>query len=71
MTHCESIIEAFEVLDGEGRNKEIHNLIEEKYPDSWKDTGTALADMVPEFIGGNTSFRVRDDFPTFPCTMFE
>jgi hypothetical protein len=36
MTHYEAIIEALEALGGEGRIKEIHNLIEEKYPGAWK-----------------------------------
>jgi hypothetical protein len=62
MTHYKAIIEALECLGGEGTIKEIDQLISVAYPDRWKDSGTALADMVPVYLGGNQSSSVRDEY---------
>jgi hypothetical protein len=53
MIHSEAIIDALEALGREGTIKEINNWINERYLNKWKDASTALADMVPEYLGGN------------------
>jgi hypothetical protein len=61
MTQNEAIIEALEALGGAGTIKEVNAWMEKKYPSRWKDTGTALADMVPVYLGGTTTSNVRDE----------
>jgi hypothetical protein len=62
MNHYQAIILALDDLGGEGTIKEISDWIETKYPNTWKDVGTALADMVPRSIGGNSSLTVSEDY---------
>jgi hypothetical protein len=62
MTQVEAIIEALEALGGEGTIQDVHQKVNEKHPNKWKDSSTALADMVPVYLGGNTSSTVKDDF---------
>jgi hypothetical protein len=62
MNHYQAIILALDDLGGEGTIKEICAWIETKYPNTWKDVGTALADMVPRSLGGNSSSTVSEDY---------
>jgi hypothetical protein len=62
MNHYQAIILALDDLGGEGTIKEISAWIEAKYPNTWKDVGTTLADMVPKSLGGNSSSTVSEDY---------
>ncbi|WP_335568169.1 hypothetical protein [Neobacillus vireti] len=54
MNHNQAIILALASLGGEGTIKEVSDWIQIRYPNKWKDAGTALADMVPKSLGGNS-----------------
>ncbi|WP_231505617.1 ADP-ribosylglycohydrolase family protein [Bacillus sp. EB01] len=62
MNHYEAIIEALTAIGGEATIREVDNWIGNKYPNSWKTAGTALADMVPRQNGGNNSSNVREEY---------
>jgi hypothetical protein len=62
MNQNEAIISALIDLGGEGTIKEVHAWLDEHYPNTWKESGTALADMVPLSHGGNSSSAVRDEY---------
>jgi hypothetical protein len=62
MTLVEAIIKALEALGGEGTIQDVHQKVNEMHPSKWKDPSTALADMVPVYLGGNTSSNVKDEF---------
>jgi hypothetical protein len=62
MNQNEAIIWALIDLGGEGTIQEVREWLDEKYPNMWKDVGTALADMVPEQLGGNSSSTVSDEY---------
>jgi hypothetical protein len=62
MNLYQAIILALDDLGGEGTIKEVSSWIETKYPSTWKDVGTALADMVPKSLGGNSSSTVSDEY---------
>jgi hypothetical protein len=62
MNQNEAIIRALIDLGGEGTIQGIHGWLDEKHPNTWKDVGTALADMVPESQGGNSSSTVLEEF---------
>ncbi|SEN00470.1 hypothetical protein SAMN05192533_10816 [Mesobacillus persicus] len=62
MNHYQAIILALEDLGGEGTIKEVNDWIHFHYPNTWKDRGTALADMVPVSLGGNSSSTVGDEY---------
>jgi len=51
----EAIIEAFNALGGERTIREVEEWVRRRYSHRWKDFGTAMADMVPITLGGNTS----------------
>ncbi|MEW9053961.1 MAG: hypothetical protein AB2392_22600 [Neobacillus sp.] len=57
-----AILLALEDLGGEGTIKEVTKWIEKEYPNTWKDIGTALADMVPVSRGGNVTSTVSDEY---------
>lgn len=57
-----AIILALDELGGEGTIKEVSDWINTRYPNTWKDVGTALADMVPQKLGGNNSSTVSDEY---------
>jgi hypothetical protein len=61
MTQNEVIVEALEALGGEGTIKEVSAWTNKMYPTRWKDYGTAMADMVPVYLGGYTSSNVKDE----------
>jgi hypothetical protein len=61
MTQNEVIIEALEALGGDGTIKEVSAWMDEMYPNRWKDYGTAMADMVPVYLGGNSTSNVKDE----------
>ncbi|MEH7254305.1 hypothetical protein V7111_19465 [Neobacillus niacini] len=44
MNHYEAIILAIDDLGGEGTIKEVSDWIQTRYPNTWKDVGTTLAD---------------------------
>jgi hypothetical protein len=58
----QAIILALDDLGGEGTIKEVNEWIQKKYPNTWKDVGTSLADMVPKSLGGNSSSTVSDEY---------
>lgn len=62
MNHYQAIILALEDLGGERTIKEVNNWIQFHYPNTYKDSGTALADMVPVSFGGNSSSTVGDEY---------
>jgi hypothetical protein len=62
LNHNEAIIWALVDLGGEGSIQEVREWLDENYPNTWKDTGTALTDMVPESHGGNSSSAVKEDY---------
>lgn len=62
MSHHEAIIEALVSLGGEGTIKEVNYRVNKMYPGRWKDTGTTLADMVPTYLGGNTTSTIKDEY---------
>jgi hypothetical protein len=62
MNHYQAIILALDDLGGEGTIKDVNEWIEEKYPNTWKDTGTTLADMVPKSLGGNSTSPVSNQY---------
>jgi hypothetical protein len=62
MNHYQAIILALEDLGGEGTIKEVKEWVDLHYPNTWKDTGTTLADMVPMSLGGNSSSNVGDEY---------
>jgi hypothetical protein len=62
MNHYQAIILALDDLGGEGTIKEVSDWIQIKYPKTWKDVGTTLADMVPKSLGGNSSSTVSDEY---------
>jgi hypothetical protein len=45
-----------------GTIKEVSSWIETNYPNTWKEVGTAQADMVPKSLGGNSSSTVSDEY---------
>lgn len=62
MNHYQAIILALEDLGGEGTIKEVKEWVHLHYSNTWKDTGTTLADMVPMSLGGNSSSNVGDEY---------
>jgi hypothetical protein len=62
MNHYQAIILALDALGGEATIREVNEWIKTKYPNTWKDAGTNLADMVPELLGGNKSSNVSDEY---------
>ncbi|WP_066300257.1 hypothetical protein [Bacillus sp. FJAT-29937] len=58
----EAIILALNSLGGEGTIEKVANWVEKEYPNRWKDIGTALADMVPESLGGNSTSNTKEEF---------
>jgi len=60
----EAIIEAFEALGDSRTINEIQAWVNKRYGDIWKDFGTAMADMVPLYLGGNKSSNVPERFIT-------
>jgi hypothetical protein len=62
MNHYQAIILALDDIGGEGTIKEVSDWIQIKYPNTWKDVGTTLADMVPKSLGGNSSSTVSDEY---------
>ncbi|HDP99204.1 MAG TPA: hypothetical protein ENN22_08485 [bacterium] len=57
-TQCEAIVEAFKDLLGVRTRQEIEDWVNKKYKNKWKDFGTAMADMVPLSLKGNSSSKV-------------
>lgn len=62
MNQNEAIIWALIDLGGEGTIKEVQEWLDKQYPNTWKDSGTSLADMVPVAHGGNFSSTVREEY---------
>ncbi|MCM3768761.1 hypothetical protein M3234_28230 [Neobacillus niacini] len=62
MNHYQAIILALDSLGGEGTIREVNESIQTKYPNKWRDAGTAMADMAPESLGGNCSSNVSDEY---------
>ena len=62
MNHYHAIILALDELGGEGTIKEVSDWINTKYPNTWKDTGTSMADMVSKSLGGNSSSNVSEEY---------
>lgn len=62
ITQYEAILEAFKHLGGVQSKKEIDEWIQKNYQKEYKDTGTAMADMVPVTHGGNNSSTVPPRF---------
>jgi hypothetical protein len=62
MNHYQAIILALEGLGGEGKISEVNEWIQKHYPNTWKGVGTAIADMVPKSLGGNSSSTVSDEY---------
>jgi hypothetical protein len=58
----QAIILALDNLGGEGTIMEVSEWIQKRYPNTWKDAGTSLADMVPKSLGGNSSSTVSDEY---------
>lgn len=58
----EAIILALVNLGGEGSIQEIRECIEKRYPNTWKDVSTELADMIPESFGGNSSSTTKEEY---------
>jgi hypothetical protein len=62
MNHYQASILALDNLGGEGTIKEVSNWIQTRYPNTWRDVGTTLADMVPKSLGGNSSSTVSEEY---------
>ncbi|CAH2716711.1 hypothetical protein BACCIP111895_03899 [Neobacillus rhizosphaerae] len=62
MNHYQAIILALDNLGGEGTIGQVNDWINSNYPNTWKEAGTALADMVPMSLGGNRSSNVSEEF---------
>ncbi|MEH7346575.1 hypothetical protein V7122_22260 [Bacillus sp. JJ1532] len=58
----EAIILALVSLGEECSIQEIREWIEKRYPNTWKDVSTALADMVPVSFGGNSSSTTQEEY---------
>lgn len=62
MNQNEAIICVLIDLGGEATIKEVQAWLDEQYPYTWKDSGTALADMIPLSHGGNSSSTVKEEY---------
>jgi hypothetical protein len=49
MNHYQAIILALDNLGGEGTIGQVNDWINSNYPNTWKDAGTSLADIVPMY----------------------
>lgn len=62
LSQSEAIIEAFKNLGGVRTAQDIRSWVIKKYGDQWKDYSTIMADMVPFFLGGNSSSTIPECF---------